>query len=66
MSSLPLISHHLFVAAIDQSASLSGQDPESTESGPASRLVALEVLDWSEPLPELTPRSLYAGHPASY
>ena len=48
MSALPVISHHLFVAAID----------EPTNSPPAkvdaidARAIKVEVLDWTEPVPE--------------
>jgi hypothetical protein len=48
MSSLPLISHHLFVAAIEDH---SGQSNCSVEEE-TSLNVELEVVDCSESLPE--------------
>ena len=66
MSSLPLISHHLFVAAIghqadSQPAQISAREPASK---PAA--ISLEVLDWTEPLPERAARPLrVAPNPGS-
>ena len=59
MSSLPLISHHLFVAAIDeprnsQSIALEANHKKSIE---------LEVLDWTVPLPDPAKTSI-SGSPA--
>ena len=57
MSSLPLISHHLFVAAIghqaDLPAEVSSQEPVNKAGA-----ISLEVLDWNEPLPERAARIL--------
>ena len=55
MSSLPLISHHLFVAAIGNPDELR---PESSRqlTDRQQPVLPLEVLDWAEPLPEKTAR----------
>jgi len=60
MSSLPLISHHLFVAAIGHQADLPVEVP-SQEPGSNPGAISLEVLDWNEPLPERTARPLRAS-----
>ena len=60
MSSLQLISHHLFASAIGRSDS--GNESEMTcepEAGPTD--ITLEILDGSEPLAELTARPLLAS-----
>ena len=59
MSSLPLISHHLFVAAIGHQADLPLEVP-SQEPGNKPGAISLEVLDWNEPLPERAARILRA------
>ena len=58
MSSLPLISHHLFVAAIGHQTDLPVEVSSSQEPGNKSSAISLEVLDWSEPLPERAARIL--------
>jgi hypothetical protein len=60
MTSLPLISHHLFVAAIDRQGRRREADLHPAETPAKARAIALDWLDWSEPLPELTPRPLCA------
>ncbi len=60
MSSLPLISHHLFVAAIgpqaDVPVEISSKEPDNKPGA-----ISLEVLDWNEPLPERAARILRAS-----
>jgi len=48
MSSLPLISHHLFVAAIDEPSNSQSITLETRRE----KLIDLEVLDWTVPLPD--------------
>ncbi len=60
MSSLPLISHHLFVAAIGHQTDLP-VEASSQEPGNKSGAISLEVLDWNEPLPERAARILRAS-----
>jgi len=60
MSSLQLISHHLFASAIGRSDS--GTESEMTcEPEVGATDITLEVLDESEPLAELTARPLVAS-----
>ena len=61
MSSLPLISHHLFVAAIGHQADSPPVEISSPEPGNKPGAISLEVLDWTEPLPERAARSLRAS-----
>ena len=49
MSALPLISHHLFVAAIEEP----GSGPSKVDEINV-KAVDLEVLDWTQPVPERT------------
>ena len=60
MSSLPLISHHLFVAAIRHQTDLP-VEVSSQEPGNKPGAISLEVLDWNEPLPERAARILRAS-----
>jgi len=48
MSSLPLISHHLFVAAIDEPSNSQSMALEARHE----KSIELEVLDWTVPLPD--------------
>ncbi len=64
MSSLPLISHHLFVAAIGHQADLP-VEVSSQEAGNKPGAISLEVLDWTEPLPEHAVRPLRASPSSS-
>ena len=60
MSSLQLISHHLFASAIGRSDG--GTESEVTcEPEVDATDITLEVLDGSEPLAELTARPLVAS-----
>ena len=60
MSSMQLISHHLFASAIGRSNS--GNESEMTCEPEADITdITLEVLDGSEPLAELTARPLLAS-----
>jgi hypothetical protein len=52
MSSHPLISHHLFVAAIEEHSNSKNNTVEKEKT----RTVELEVLDCSEPLPDTSVR----------
>ena len=48
MNALPVISHHLFVAAIEDPA-----DSPSVKGEPIdAKAIQLEILDWTEPVPE--------------
>jgi hypothetical protein len=62
MSSLPLISHRLFVAAIEDPSNGKSNNTEKEQT----RTVELEVMDLSEPLPETlvrpTPRAPVTIH----
>ncbi len=60
MSSLPLISHHLFVAAIGHQADLP-VEVSSQEPGSKPGAISLEVLDWNAPVPEREARILPAS-----
>ena len=60
MSSLPLISHHLFVAAIGHEADVP-VEVSSQEPGNKPGAISLEVLDWNEALPERAARILQAS-----
>ena len=46
MSALPLISHHLFVAAIDEP---DNSQPKGVEASDPDNAIDLEVLDWTDP-----------------
>ena len=60
MSSMQLISHHLFASAIGRSNS--GHESEMTcEPEAGTTDITLEVLDGVEPLAELTARPLLAA-----
>ncbi len=48
MSAIPAISHHLFVAAIEEPLNSSSLKCEKTDVA----AIELEVLDWSQPVPE--------------
>ena len=58
MSPLPLISHHLFVAAINPQHRDAPAERSSAEPASGSNAIALELLDFNEPLPEIPPRTL--------
>ena len=60
MSSLPLISHRLFVAAIGHQGDLP-VEASLQEPGTKPGAISLEVLDWNEPLPERAARILRAS-----
>jgi len=61
MSSLPLISHHLFVAAIGHQGGSEPPETSSPEPTGTASAIALEVLDGTEPRPERTARALRAA-----
>ena len=69
MSSLPLISHRMFAAALgtEESAPMkaSGDQEGSLNSASAASAVALEVLEYTQPMPNLAARSLRAAVPAA-
>jgi hypothetical protein len=52
MNSLPLISHHLFVAAIDEP----GSNPCDKVDAADGKVIEVEVLGWAQPVPEPAPR----------
>ncbi len=64
MSSLQLISHHLFAAAISQPDSRAESEMMCEPEG-SGTAIALEVLDCSEPLSELAARPLRTSASAS-
>jgi len=47
MSALPLISHHLFVAAIDEP---DNSQPKAVEASGHDNAIDLEILDWTDPV----------------
>ena len=63
MSALPAISHHLFVAAIDEPVSRTEVRLDDTDI----RAIEVEVLDWTVPVPgraaDASKRSSQSGEP---
>jgi hypothetical protein len=53
MSSLPLISHHLFVAAAGHQDSNNTVETSTSDLAGSSNAVPLEVLAWTEPLADV-------------
>jgi len=64
MSSINLISHHLFVAAIHSESVEETAQQSLDESGRDANAIPLEVLGCDEPIPDLQPRPL-RGAPSS-
>jgi hypothetical protein len=48
MSALPAISHHLFVAAIDEPE----KRPLGKSDATDTQAIEVEIIDWSEPAPD--------------
>jgi hypothetical protein len=61
MSTLPFISHHLFVAAMDRQSSRKPSKMSSPEPAGSTSAIPLEVVDWSEPATETSARPLRAS-----
>jgi hypothetical protein len=57
MNSLPLISHHLFVAAIDEPRNSQSLALEANHK----KSIEVEVLDWTVPLPDPASRPTRAA-----
>jgi hypothetical protein len=61
MSTLPLISHHLFVSAIGNEEAASGQAADQVNAAEPASTIPLEVLDATKPLPPNATRPLRAS-----
>ena len=61
MSSLPLISHHLFVAAAGHQDSNNPAETSSSEPAGSSSVLTVQVLDGTEPLANLAAIPLLAA-----
>lgn len=60
MNALPVISHHLFVAAIEEPGSRPSKVDEMNV-----KAVELEVLDWTQPVPERAGEVVRPSSPSS-